>query len=84
MLEIKEISPEKFDALLERIMNNGHPLDDWYPNMAQAEEIVQDPINHYEFIVWILESNPDRELTEDQQSVEKFLQEKLKECTQFI
>lgn len=84
MQEVKKISPEKFDAMLERIMHNGHPLDGWYPNMAQAEEIVQDPINHYEFIIWILESNPDRELTEEQQSVEKFLQEKLKEYTQFI
>lgn len=84
MKEIKKISPEKFDAMLERIMNNGHPLDGWYPSMVQAEEIVQDLINHYEFIIWILESNPDRGLTEEQQSVEKFLQEKLKECTQFI
>lgn len=84
MQEVKKISPEKFDAMLERIMNNGHPLDGWYPNMTQAEEIVENMIKNYEFIIWILESNPDRELTEDQQSVEKFLQEKLKECTQFI
>lgn len=84
MQEVKKISPEKFDAMLERITNNGHPLDGWYPTMAQAEEIVQDPINLYEFMIWILESNPDRELTEEQQSVEKFLQQKLKECTQFI
>lgn len=84
MEDVKKISPEKFDAMLERIMKNGHPLENWYPNMEQAEEIAQEPVKNYEFLIWILESNPDRELTEEQQLVEKFLQEKLKECTQFI
>lgn len=84
MEEVKKISPEKFDAMLERIMKNGHPLEGWYPSMAQAEEIAENPVKNYEFIIWILESNPDRELTEVQQSVEKFLQDKLKEYTQFI
>lgn len=84
MEDVKKISPEKFDAMLERIMKNGHPLENWYPNMEQAESIGQEPVKNYEFLIWILESNPDRELTEEQQSVEKFLQEKLKECTQFI
>lgn len=84
MEDVKKISPEKFDAMLERIMKNGHALENWYPNIAQAEEIVQEPVKHYEFLIWILESNSDRELTEEQQSVERFLQGKLKECTQFI
>lgn len=84
MEDVKKISPEKFDAMLERIMKNGHPLESWYPNMDQAEEIVQEPVKNYEFLIWILESNPNRELTEEQQSVECFLQEKLKECTHFI
>lgn len=70
--------------MLERIINNGHPLNGWYPTMAEAEEIIQNPIKNYEFIIWILESNPDRELTEEQQSVEKYLQQKLKEYTQLI
>lgn len=84
MEDVKKIPSEKFDSMLERIIKNGHPLDNWYPNMDQAEEIVQEPVKNYEFLIWILESNPDRGLTEDQKLVECFLQEKLKECTQFI
>lgn len=84
MEDVKKITPEKFDAMLERLMDNGHPLEGWYPTMEEALEIVQESIKRYEFIVWILESNPDRELTEEQQKVEKFLQETLKKNTQFI
>ena len=83
MEEIKRISHEKFHAMLERIVDNGHPLAEWYPDWDEAMELVKDPVENYEFIIWILESNPDRVLTEEQEEVETLLQDTLRQCTQF-
>ena len=80
----KRITPEKFDAMLERITGNGHKLTQWYPTLAQAQELAGDPVDNYEFILWILESNPDRELKEDEQEVEAYLKDIQRKCTIFI
>lgn len=83
MEEIKKISHDKFHAMMERIVDNGHPLTEWYPDWDEAMELVKDPVGNYEFIIWILESNPDRVLTEEQTEVEILLQDTLRQCTQF-
>jgi len=83
MENVKRITPEKFDAMLERIMSNGKPIANWYPTMDDVAEISRNPVKYYEFLLWILESNPDQELTEDQIEVEKQLQKIFKQCTQF-
>lgn len=83
MEETKRISHEKFNAMLERIVDNGHPLTEWFPDWEEAVKIAKDPIANYEFMLWILESNPDRVLTEEQKDVEQLLQNALRQCTQF-
>ena len=83
MEDVKKITSEKFDAMLERIINNGYSLSTWYPAMKEALELAEQPVDNYEFIIWILESNPNRELTEEQACVETFLQDLLLRCTQF-
>lgn len=75
---------EKFSAMLERISSNGFRLENWFPTMDEACRIAQNPIENYEFALWIVESNPDRPLTPDQKEVEKFLQKMLMDCTEFI
>ena len=49
----KRISHEKWSAMLDRIMDNGHPLLGWYPTMEDAEYLAKDPVDNYEFILWI-------------------------------
>lgn len=80
----KKLTHKKFSAMLERIADNGHPIENWYPTMEDAEDIAKDPVENYEFILWIVESNPDRELTEEEKEVETYLQKILSEYTEFI
>ena len=82
MEETKKISSKKFAAMLERIINNGHPLEIWYPSMEDVKKIMAEPAKHYEFLIWILESNPNRKLTEEQKKVELLLQDFLKRYTE--
>ena len=81
---VKKISHEKFESMLDRILNNDYPLEDWYPTMKDAVEMSADPVRYYEFILWILESNQDMKLNEEQKEVEKYLQRLLRETTRFI
>ena len=41
------------------------------------------PVENYEFILWILESNPDMELRGEQKEAYQILQDAMKECTEF-
>lgn len=79
----KRISHEKWSAMLDRIMDNGHPLLGWYPTMEDAKYLAKDPVDNYEFILWILYSNDNRELTEEEQEVEDCLESILNDCTEF-
>lgn len=78
-----KISHEKWSAMLDRISNNGHPLVGWYPTMEDAKEISEDPVDNYEFIIWILYSNDNIELKDDELKVESYLELTLNECTEF-
>ena len=79
---VKKISSDKFDAMLERIIHNGHPISGWFPTIEDAKKIIEKPIENYEFIIWILESNPNLTLTEEQEAVYDLLQNTLTQCTQ--
>lgn len=81
--EVKKISHEKWDAMLDRITHNDHPITGWFPTMDDALELTLNPVEHYEFIIWILESNPNLELNEEQKEVYKVLQDALRDCTEF-
>lgn len=78
------ITDEEFGCLLDRILSNGYRLEDWYPTMENAEELTANMRENYQFIVWILESNDEMELNEEQVKVEQFLQEKLKNFITFV
>ena len=82
---VKKISQDKWFAMLERIQNNGHPIkaDEWYPSMEDAMDIAKEPIKNYEFIMCILESNDEIELTPEQLKVEKYLQNVFDKTTEF-
>lgn len=77
------ISHEHFDAMLARFTNGEHPLTGWFPTVDDALELTLNPVENYEFILWILESNPDIELKGEQEDAYEILQETIKDCTKF-
>lgn len=60
-----------------------HPLTGWFPSIDDALELTLNPVENYEFILWILESNPDMELRGEQKEAYQILQDAMKECTEF-
>lgn len=86
MEEVKKISHAKWDAMLERITHTDYPISGWFPTMNDALELTVSPervVKNYEFIMWILESDPDMKLTEEQKEIYEILQEAIKDCTVF-
>ena len=77
------ISHENFIAMLERLTCRMHPLSVWFPSIDDALELTLNPVENYEFILWILESNPDMELRGEQKEAYQILQDAMKECTEF-
>ncbi|MBT9822274.1 MULTISPECIES: hypothetical protein [Clostridiaceae] len=81
--EKMSISHEHFNAMLERLTGRMHPLTGWFPSIDDALELTLNPVENYEFILWILESNPDMELRGEQKEAYQILQDAMKECTEF-
>lgn len=79
-----KISHKNFDAMLDRIVHNGYPINKWFPSIEEAKEIVQNPKGNYEFMLWIVESNPDIELSDEQMEAERYIQKALQDYTEFI
>ena len=69
--------------MLERLTGSMHPLTGWFPSIDDALELTLNPVENYEFILWILESNPDMELRGEQKEAYQILQDAMKECTEF-
>lgn len=81
--EKMNISHEHFNAMLERLTDGTHLLTGWFPSIDDALELTLNPVENYEFILWILESNPDMELRGEQKEAYQILQDAMKECTEF-
>ena len=60
-----------------------HDSASWFPSIDDALELTLNPVENYEFILWILESNPDMELRGEQKEAYQILQDAMKECTEF-
>ena len=78
------ITNREFDELLEKQKNMGYVRRKWYPNMENVNELAQDPQGHFEFILWILESNQEQKLSPEEREVETALQNLLKESVVFL
>lgn len=54
-------------------VNCGYRLTDWYPSMDSARKMISEFADNVLFIIWILNSPIDRELTEQEKKVRSFL-----------
>ncbi|MCR5007470.1 MAG: hypothetical protein K6A76_02700 [Oribacterium sp.] len=68
-----KMTHQEYDELVESILDMGYIVRDWYPDKNYVLELAEDPVSHLEFMIWILKSNPDRKLTEEQKKVKKSL-----------
>lgn len=78
------ITHKEFDDLLEEHNHMGYIRRKWYPTMENVNELAQNPQGHFEFILWILESNPEQKLSPEEREVETALQNLLKETVVFL
>lgn len=63
----------EYDMYEEAAAGCGYTLSDWYPTMADAVKMAEDFADNVLFIIWILSSNPDRELDGEERKVQSFL-----------
>lgn len=78
------ISSEHLDVMMDRIIHNGCPIANWYPSMEFAKWAAKEPVKNYEFFIWVLYSNEEMELNNEQKNVETYLNNVLKETTQIV
>lgn len=69
--------------MLERLINMDYKISDWYPSMDDALELTENPVENYEFLLWILESNPEKKLTDEQKEIRQILDEAIRDATVF-
>lgn len=64
---------DEYDLCEESAACCGYRLTDWYPNMDSAHKMISQFADNVLFIIWILNSPFDRELTEKERQVRSFL-----------
>lgn len=59
----KAVLPESYqDDIVHRMELSDYrvgDIDNWYPSVEQAKKLAQNAVENYEFIFWLVESNPD-------------------------
>jgi len=68
---------DEYDLCEESAVCCGYRLTDWYPNMDSAQKMISRFADNVLFIIWILNSPFDRELTEKERQVRSFLRGEL-------
>lgn len=71
------MSFDEYDLYQESAENCGYLLTDWYPDMDSARKIVSGFADNILFIIWILYSPLDRELSAREKQVKSFLNSEL-------
>ncbi len=64
---------DEYDLYEESAGNCGYLLTDWYPNMDSARKMISQFADNVLFIIWILHSPLDRELTGKEKQTKSFL-----------
>ena len=68
---------DEYDLYEESAKNCGYQLSDWYPAMETARKMVSRFADNILFIIWILNSSPERNLSVKEKQVKSFLQNEL-------
>lgn len=68
---------DEYDLCEESAAHCGYRLTDWYPNMDSAQKMISRFADNVLFIIWILNSPFDRELTTQERQVRSFLNSEL-------
>ncbi|MCR5452310.1 MAG: hypothetical protein K6F00_06745 [Lachnospiraceae bacterium] len=77
------ITRKMYEEKLNYINEIGYFCCDWYPTMKDVDELAKDPEGNFDYILWVLKSNPDRKLTREQKKVEESLKKILRPYVNF-
>lgn len=72
-----QMSFDEYDLYQESAENCGYFLTDWYPDMESARKMVFQFADNILFIIWVLYSPLDRELTAKEKQARSFLNSEL-------
>jgi hypothetical protein len=75
---------QEYDELVNSIVEMGYIDRTWYPEEKDVLELAEDPVGQLEFTLWILYSDPERKLTEEQKKVEKSLKDLVENTIIFV
>ncbi|SEA69695.1 hypothetical protein SAMN05216349_12333 [Oribacterium sp. KHPX15] len=79
-----KMTHQEYDELVNSIVEMGYIDRTWYPEEKDVLELAEDPVGQLEFTLWILYSDPERKLTEEQKTVEKSLKDLVENTIIFV
>ncbi len=79
-----KLTHQAYDELINNILEMGYVRRKWYPDEKDVLELAEDPVGQLEFILWVLKSNPEQKLTEEQRKVEKSLEKIIENTVIFV
>lgn len=79
---MKKMTFDDYDALVQRIKENKYQCDGWWPTPEELKEKIGNDINaNIQFLIWVVETNPEPETDEEKASkryINKLLYDNLK------
>lgn len=68
---------DEYDLCEESAAKCGYRLAEWYPNIDSAQKMISQFADNVLFIIWILHSSPEKQLTAAEKQVRSFLNSEL-------
>lgn len=79
-----KMTHQEYDELVNSIVEMGYVDRTWYPDEKDISRLAEDPVGHLEFFLWVLKSDPDRKLTEEEKKVQKSLENLVENTIIFV
>lgn len=78
------LTEEKFNSIIRNAVETLKPLDGWFPTQRDAELLCDNMDENFEFLIWVVDSNPTRQLTEEQKRIRKYIRDRINKSIVFI
>ncbi len=79
-----KLTHQAYDEIINFNHDMGYVRRAWYPDEKDVLRLAEDPVGQLDFILWILKSNPEQKLTEEQKKVKKSLEKIVEDTIIFV
>ena len=79
-----KLSEKKFNDIVNRVTELREPIMGWFPTEKDAEILCRDMEKNFEFLLWIVDSNPNMSLTDVQKQTRKYIRDKINASITFV